>query len=126
MQRFTLTMPPQARETWLLLVMAGRDKLMLAILGAAQASPPRAATTLRAWLPLCRPQAQSFVLCADAEASSSATRKFDDGVGFRVKTLHDDVEVALRVHPQAKRGRRSDGFGHNGSLRRLCLEGVTS
>ncbi|HVR92525.1 MAG TPA: hypothetical protein VHI75_01655 [Casimicrobiaceae bacterium] len=127
MQRFTVTMQPLARERWLL-VRAGSDKLMRAILRPVTANHPHtAATQLLAGLPLCRPQAQSFVLCADAQASSSATRKFDDVVGFGVKTVHDDVEVALRAHPRAGRDRRiRGGLANFADLRQRCLEGVTS
>ena len=47
-----------------------------------------------------------------------------DNLGFGVKTVHYEVEVALRdLH---RRGRRIQGFGSFGDLRQLCLEGVTS
>ena len=117
MERLTVTMQPLPRETRLL-VMAGRDELMRAILGPATASHPRAAGQS-----LWHPQPVSVVLSADDEASSSATRKFD-GLGFGVKTVHYDVEVAFRAHP--RRGRRTHGFGNFGELRQLCLEGVAS
>lgn len=122
MERLTVTMQPLARETRLL-VMAGRDELMRAILGPTTASHPRAAATLLEGLSLWHQQAVSVVLCADDEASFSATRMFDD-LGFGVKTVHYNVEVALRGHP--RRGRRIHGFGNFGELRQLCLGGVAS
>jgi hypothetical protein len=121
MERITVTMQPLSRETRLL-AMAGRDEVMRAILGPATASHPRAVATLLEGLSLWHQQAVSVVLCAGDEASSSATRMFDD-LGFGVKTVHYDVEVALRAPP--RRGRRIHGFGNFGDLRQLCLEGVT-
>ena len=121
MERITVTMQPLLRETRLL-VMAGRDEVMRAILGPATASHPRAAATLLEGLSLWHQQAVSVVLCVDVEASSSATRMLDD-LGFGVKTVHHDVDVALRARP--RRGRRIQGFGNFDDLRRLCLEGVT-
>ena len=122
MERLIVTMQPLPRETRLL-VMAGRDEVMRAILGPATASHPRAAATLLEGLSLWHQQALCVVLCADVEASSSATRMFD-ALGFGTKTVHYDVEVALRAHP--RRGRRILGFGNFGALRQLCLEGVSS
>jgi len=122
MQRLKVTMQPLPRETRLL-VMAGRDEVMRAILGPTTASHPRAAATLLEGLSLWHQQRVSVVLCADVEASSAATRMFDD-LGFGVKTVHYDVEVALRARP--RRGRRLQGFGDFGDLRQLCLEGVSS
>jgi hypothetical protein len=103
--------------------MAGRDEVMRAILGPTTQSHPRAAATLLEGLALWHQQALSVVLCVDASASSSASRMYDD-LGFGVKTVHYDVEVAFPAHP--RRGRRIQGFGNFGDLRQLCLEGVTS
>lgn len=114
-------MQPLPRETRLL-VMEGRDERMRAILGPTTASHPRAAATLLEGLSLWHQQALSVVLCADVEASSSATRMFD-ALGFGAKTVHYDVELALLGHP--RRGRRIRGFGNFADLRQLCLEGVT-
>lgn len=124
MERLTVTMQPLPRETRLL-VMAGRDELMRAILGPATASHPRASARLLEGLSLWHQRAGSVVLCADDEASSSATRMFD-ALGFGVKTVHYAVEVAFRAHP--RRRRRIHGFGNFGELRPrpLCLEGVAS
>lgn len=122
MERLTVTMQPLPRETRLL-VMAGRDEGMRAILGPTTASHPRAATTLLEGLSLWHQQALSVVLCADVEACSSATRMLDE-LGFGTRTVHYDVEVAFRAHP--RRGRRIQGFGKFGDLRQLCLEGVAS
>ena len=122
MERFTVTMQPLPRETRLL-VMARRDEVMRAILGPTTLSHPRAAATLLEGLAPWHQQALSVVLCADASASSSATRMLDD-LGFGVKTVHYDVEVAFR-EPH-RRGRRIQGFGNFGDLRQLVLEGATS
>lgn len=121
MERITVTMKALPRETRLL-VMAGRDEMMRAILGPATASHPRAAATLLEGLALWHQQAVSVVLCADDEGSSSATRMFDD-LGFGMKSMHYDVEVAYRGPP--RRGRRIHGIGKFGDLRQLCLAGVT-
>lgn len=96
---------------------------MRAILGPATATHPRAAATLLEGLSLWHQQALSVVVCVDDEASSSATRMFDD-LGFGLKTVHYEVEVAFRAHP--RRGRRLHGLGNFADLRTLCLEGVTS
>ena len=122
MERITVTMQPLPRETRLL-VMAGRHEVMRAILGPTTASHPRAVATLLEGLALWHQQALSVVLCADASASSSATRRIDD-LGFGVRTVHHDVEVAFHAHP--RRGRRIHAFGNFGDLRQQCLEGVPS
>jgi len=122
MERLTVTMQPLPRETRLL-VMAGRHEMMRAILGPATLSHPRAAGTLLEGLSLWHQQALSVVLCADDEASSSATRMLD-ALGFGVKNVHYDVDIAFPGHP--RRGRRMAGFGNFSDLRRLCLEGVAS
>lgn len=122
MDRLVVTMHPLPHETRLL-VMAGRHEVMRAILGPTTASHPRAAPTLMEGLALWHQQALSVVLCADAEACSSATRMIDD-LGFGERTVHYEVEVALRAH--RRRGRRIQGLGNFGDLRQLCLEGVGS
>jgi hypothetical protein len=121
MERLIVTMQPLPGETRLL-VMEGRDERMRAILGPTTASHPRAAATLLEGLSLWHQQALSVVLCADVEASSSATRMYD-ALGFGAKTVHYDVELALLGH--LRRGRRVRGFGNFADLRQLCLEGVT-
>jgi len=121
MERIRVTMQPLPRETRLL-VMAGSHEVMRAILGPATASHPRAAATLLEGLSLWHQQAVSVVLCVDDEASSSATLMLDD-LGFGKRTVHYDVEVALRAPP--RRARRFRGFGNFGDLRQLCLDGVT-
>ena len=120
MERLTVTMQPLPCETRLL-VMAGRDEVMRAILGPMTASHPRAAATLLEGLSLWHQQALSVVLCADVEATLSATRMLD-ALGFGVKNVHYDVEVALRAH--RGQGRRIRGLGNFADLRQLCLEGV--
>lgn len=122
MERLIVTMEPLPQQTRLL-VMAGRDEVMRAVLGPATASHPRAAATLLEGLALWHQQSVSVVLCAGDEASSSATRMFD-ALGFGAKTLHYEVEVAFPAHP--RRGRRIQGFGNFSDLRQLCLEGVST
>jgi hypothetical protein len=120
MERLVATMQPLPRETRLL-VMAGQDEVMRAVLGPTTASHPRAAPTLLEGLALWHQRAVSVVLCADVSACSSATRLIDD-LGFGERTVHYEVEVALRGH--RRRGRRIHGLGHFADLRQLCLEGV--
>ena len=72
-------------------------------------------------LALWHQRALSVVLCADVEACSSATHLIED-LGFGVRTVHYEVEVAFRAH--RRRGRRIHGLGNFGDLRQLCLEGV--
>jgi len=120
MERLVVTMRPLRHETRLL-AMAGRDEVMRAVLGPTTASHPRAAATLMEGLALWHQRALSVVLCADVEACSSATRMIDH-LGFGERTIHYDVEVALRA--PRRRGRRIHGLGHFADLRQLCLEGV--
>lgn len=120
MERLVVTMQPLRQETRVL-AMAGKDEVLRAVLGPAAASHPRAAPTLMEALALWHQRALSVVLCADVEACSSATRLIDD-LGLGERTVHYDVEVALRAH--RRRGRRIHGLGHFADLRQLCLEGV--
>ena len=120
MERLVETMQPLRQETRVL-AMAGEDEVLRAVLGPAVASHPRAAPTLVDALSLWHQQASSVVLCADVEACLSARRRIDD-FGLGVRTIHDDVEGALRAH--RRRGRRLHGLGHFADLRRLSLEGV--
>ena len=120
MERITVIMQPLPPETRLL-VMAGRHKLMRAILDPAMVSH-RAAATPWAGLSLWHQQVLSVVLYADDRASSFATRMFD-ALGFGVKTVHYHVELGFPGHP--RRGGRIHGFGKFGDLRRLCLQGGT-
>jgi hypothetical protein len=120
MERLVVTMQPLKQETRLL-VMAGKDEVMRAVLGPTTASHPRAAPTLIEGLALWHQRALSVVLCADVEACSSATHLIED-LGFGVRTVHYEVEVAFRAH--RRRGRRIHGLGNFGDLRQLCLEGV--
>jgi hypothetical protein len=120
MERLMVTMQPLPHETRVL-AMWGKDEVMRAVLGPTTASHPRAAPTLMEALALWHQQALSVVLCADVEACSSAAKMIDD-LGFGVRTVHYDVEVALRAH--RRRGRRIHGLGQFADLRQLCLEGV--
>ena len=120
MERLTVTMQPLPRETRILM-MLGRDEMMRAVLGPATASHPRAAATLLEGLSLWHQQALSVVLSADALECSSATHVID-ALGFGAKSVHYEVEIALRAHH--RRGRKIRGMGHFADLRQLCLEGV--
>lgn len=122
MKRLTVTMQPLPRETRLL-VMAGHDEVMRAVLGPTTASHPRAVPTLLEELALWHPQTLSVVLCVDVEASSSATRMLHE-LSFGTKTVHDEGDVAFRAN--RRRGRRIHGLGNFGDLPKLCLEGVAS
>jgi hypothetical protein len=121
MERITVTMQPLADQTRLL-VMAGKDEMLRAILGPTTASHPRAAATLLEGLALWHQQALSVVVCADVEACSSATRMLD-ALGFGIRAVHYEVEVALLA--RGRRGRRIQGFGNFADLRQLAIEGVT-
>jgi hypothetical protein len=121
MDRMTVTMEPRLDQTRVL-VMAGRDEVMRAVLGPARGTHPRAAATLLEGLSLWHQQALSVVLSADVEGCSSALR-LCDGLGLGERSVHYEVEVALREH--RRRARRLGGLGCFRDLRQLCLEGVT-
>lgn len=120
--RLTLTMDPRAGETRLLM-MEGRDERMRAVLGPARRAHPRAAETLLEGLALWHQQALSVVLCAGVGGDTSALR-LEDALGFGVRNVHFEVEVALRE--QGRRPRRLAALGNFGDLRQLCLLGVPS
>jgi hypothetical protein len=123
--RLTLTMDPRAGETRLLM-MEGQDERMRAVLGPATRAHPRAAETLLEGLALWHQQALSVVLCVDVADDTSALR-LEDALGFGVRNVHFDVEVALRE--QGRRGqrrRRLAALGNFHDLRQLCLLGVPS
>lgn len=122
MQRFKVTMQSLLRKTRLL-VMAGRQQVMPASLVPVAANHSRAPQMLLEGLFLRHRQPLSVALCAGAEVSSSVTRKSDD-VGLGAK--HDGLDVALRGHRQARRGRPIHGLGNVGELRQLCVVGVAS
>jgi class 3 adenylate cyclase len=122
MNRWTVTMEPRADETRVLM-MEGRDERMRAVLGPSTLAHPRAAQTLLEGLALWHQSPLSVVLCADVEGSTSALR-LEDALGFGVRNLHFEVEVALHARGR-RRARRLPGLGSFGDLRQLCLEGVT-
>lgn len=124
MERISVTMEPLAHETRLL-VMTRRHELLRAILGPATSSHPRAAATLLEGLSLWHQQALSVVVCVGDAGTSAATRATGvlDDLLLGQRSVHYDVEVALRGRP--RRGRRIPGFGDFADLRQLCLEGVT-
>jgi hypothetical protein len=120
MNRLTVTLDPRAGETRILM-MEGRDERMRAVLGPATRAHPRAAETLLEGLALWHQQALSVVLCADIEDGTSPLR-LEDAMGFGVRNVHFDVEVALRG--SRRRPRRISGLGSFADLRQLCLLGV--
>ena len=105
------------------MMMEGRDERMRAVLGPAARAHPRAAETLLEGLALWHQQALSVVLCVDVGGDTSALR-LEDTLGFGVRNVHFDVEVALRE--QGRRARRLVALGNFGDLRQLCLLGVPS
>jgi hypothetical protein len=122
MNRWTVTLEPRPDETRVLM-MEGRDERMRAVLGPSSLAHPRAAQTLLEGLALWHQSPLCVVLCADAGGSTSALR-LEDALGFGVRNLHFEVEVALRAGG-GRRPRRLPGLGSFGDLRRLCLEGVS-
>ena len=105
------------------MMMEGRDERMRAVLGPATRAHPRAAETLLEGLALWQQQALSVVLCVDGGGSTSALR-LEDALGFGVRNVHFEVEVALRE--PVRRPRRLPTLGNFSDLRQLCLLGVPS
>ena len=105
------------------MMMEGRDERMRAVLGPSTSAHPRAAGTLLEGLALWHQRALSVVLCADAGGDTSALR-LEDALGFGVRNVHFEVEVALRE--PVRRPRRLAALGNFGDLRQLCLLGVPS
>jgi len=120
MNRLTVTLDPRVGETRILM-MEGRDERMRAVLGPATRAHPRAAETLLEGLALWHQKALSVVLCADVEDGTSPLR-LEDALGFGVRNVHFDVEVALRGG--GRRPRRISSLGSFADLRQLCLLGV--
>ncbi len=118
--RLTVTLDPRPGHTRLLM-MDGHDERMRAVLGPASGAHHRAAETLLEGLALWHQQALSVVLCADVGDSTSPLR-LEDALGFGVRNVHFDVEVALRQ--RGRRARRLSTLGNFGDLRQLCLTGV--
>lgn len=119
-------MDPRPTETRVLM-MEGRDERLRAILGPASSAHPRAAETLLEGLALWHQHALSVVLCADVDAiESTSVSRLEDALGFGVRNVHFNVEVALRGSRVDRRPRRLASLGRFGDLRQLCLEGVES
>lgn len=102
-------------------MMEGQDERMRAVLGPATGAHPRAAETLLEGLALWHQQALSVVLCADVWDGTSPLQ-LEDALGFGVKNVHFEVEVAVRQGK--RRPRRIPSLGSFGDLRQLCLLGV--
>lgn len=103
------------------MMMEGRDERMRAVLGPATGAHPRAAETLLEGLALWHQRALSVVLCADVWDGTSPLR-LEDALGFGVRNVHFEVEVALRGG--RRRPRRISSLGSFADLRQLCLLGV--
>jgi hypothetical protein len=120
--RLTVTLDPRAGQTRLLM-MEGQDERMRAVLGPTTGAHPRAAETLLEGLALWHQQQLSVVVCADVWDGTSPLR-LEDALGFGVRNVHFEVEVALRQ--RGRRARRLAALGNFGDLRQLCLQGVAS
>jgi hypothetical protein len=125
MKRWTLTLDPRPTETRVLM-MEGRYERLRAVLGPPSTAHPRAGETLLEGLALWHQHALSVVLCVDVDArESTSALRLEDALGFGVRNVHFDVEVALRGSRVARRRpRRLSTMGSFGDLRQLCLEGV--
>jgi len=119
--RLTVTLDPRPAETRVLM-MDGADERMRAILGPSTRAHPRAAETLLEGLALWHQQALSVVLCA-GDGDGISPLRLEDALGFGVKNVHFEVEVALARG--RRRPRRLASLGNFGDLRQLCLAGVT-
>jgi hypothetical protein len=102
-------------------MMEGPDERLRAILGPSTRAHPRAAETLLEGLALWHQQALSVVLCA-GDGDGTSPSRLEDALGFGVKNVHFEVEVAFG---RGRRPRRLSTLGHFGDLRQLCLQGVT-
>jgi hypothetical protein len=120
MNRLTVTLDPGPAQTRVLM-MEGADERLRAILGPSTRAHPRAAETLLEGLALWHQQALSVVLCAGGGEGMSPSG-LEDALGFGVKNVHFEVEVALRR--SGRRPRRLSTLGSFGDLRQLCLTGV--
>ena len=115
-----VAMDPNPRGTRILM-MEGRNELMRAVLGSAEATHPRAAATLLEGLALWHQRPLTVALCVDEWERSSALHLYD-GLGEGARNVHFEVAVVARAHRE--RGRHLQGFGRFGDLRQLSLEGV--
>ena len=115
-----VALDPSARGTRIL-VMDGRNELMRAVLGSAEETHPRAATTLLEGLALWHHRPLSVALCVDEWERSSALHLYD-GLGEGGRNVH--FEVAVVARGRRERGRQLQGLGRFGDLRQLSLEGV--
>lgn len=120
MNRLTVTLDARRPGETRVLMMEGTDERLRAVLGPSRGAHPRAAETLLEGLALWHQQALSVVLCAGGGDGTSPSR-LEDALGFGVKNVHFEVEVALGG---GRRPRRLSSLGHFGDLRRLCQEGV--
>lgn len=113
-----VTMDPSARATRVLM-MAGRDELLRAVLGPATTTHPRAAATLFEGLALWHQRPLAVALCVDEKDSSSSLHLYD-ALGMGERNVHYSVAVV----PRERRGggRRLAALGRFGDLRQLCFE----
>ena len=118
MNPISVTIAPEATRVRLL-AMAPQGEIMRAVLGPAARMHPRAAATLLEGLALWQQQPVSVVLYADVSGDGCAMGLLD-ALGGGVRTLHYEVEVALR---HAGRPRRLGGVGNFRDLRQLAFAG---
>ena len=105
-----------------LLATTPEGELMRAVLGPTSRMHPRAATTLLEGLALWQQLALSVVLYADVSADGCAMGLLD-ALGGGIRTLHYEVEVALR---DARRPGRLGGVGNFRDLQQLARAGQGS
>jgi len=105
-----------------LLATTPKGELMRAVLGPTSRMHPRAAATLLEGLALWQQQALSVVLYADVSADGCAMGLLD-ALGGGIRTLHYEVEVALR---DARRPGRLGGVGNFRDLQQLARAGQGS
>ncbi|MBP7292496.1 MAG: hypothetical protein KBB21_38055 [Nannocystaceae bacterium] len=115
MMRPRLIIKPWPEKTRLLLT-CGDEEVMRTALPPPRGIHPRAAETLLTGLALWLGRPLSVVLCADAEATSSALG-LCDGFGVGVQTAHYEVEV---VDPR----RRTRALGPFRDLQKLERRGA--
>jgi hypothetical protein len=118
MNSILVTVAPEATRVRLL-AMTPQGEVMRAVLGPAARMHPRAATTLLEGLALWQQQPLSVVLYADVSGDGCAMGLLD-ALGGGVRTLHYEVEVALR---HSRRSRRLGGVGNFRDLRQLAFAG---
>lgn len=117
MDTITLTMAPEPHRNRLLMT-AGPNEILRAILGPPGETHPRAAATLLEGLSLWYQCPLNVVLCGDDGWNSSALG-LCDALGFGKRTLHYEVGIAIQERHQKRN--RLGGIGDFRSLRRMAM-----